>query len=518
MKKNIIFILSLFLVGPAYGKSFDIALCAFATGKYSSFVKKFIESADKYFLRNHNVHYYIFTDQNIVIDNPRLHIIKWPHKDWPFSTMMRFEGYRKNIHLFKGMDYVFSSDIDMEFVCDIEDCILGSSVGVLHPGYYGKNIANNLEIFEKNIISKAFFKPSEIKNYFAGGFYGGDLENFKKTIEHCCRSVDQDLKRNIIACWHDETHLNRYFLNNPPSVKLLPSYCYPEELLGEKLNSPLVNNYKNISYMLPKLIALDKKDINLDNASKKENNNFVILIPSYNNIKYYKKCLDSVYSQNYSNYRVVYIDDNSPDGTGQAVKDYVRLLGKEDITKVVRNKDRVLAMANIYYGIYNYCSNNEIVVMLDGDDCLANDKVLSYVNSIYKTKNIWMTYGNCSFKESNMVSSYSCKLSGIDIEKNMFREKLKNVAHLKTFYAWLFKKINKNDLMMDGTFLKATYDVAMYMPMLEMSGFRHAFIEKTLYYYNDCNPINDHKVNHDHQIKLDRIIRTKLHKYSPVTN
>ena len=46
------------------------------------------------------------------------------------------------------------------------------------------------------------------------------------------------------------------------------------------------------------------------------------MVPSYKNAKtmLYKRNLDSIFMQNYTNYKVIYIDDNSPDGTGQFVQ------------------------------------------------------------------------------------------------------------------------------------------------------------------------------------------------------
>jgi len=55
--------------------------------------------------------------------------------------------------------------------------------------------------------------------------------------------IDRDLKNNLIAQWHDESHLNRYFIDNCPSKILPPSYCY-----GEGMRLPFQK----------KLIALDK--------------------------------------------------------------------------------------------------------------------------------------------------------------------------------------------------------------------------------------------------------------------
>ncbi len=48
-------------------------------------------------------------------------------------------------------------------------------------------------------------------------------------------------------------------------------------------------------------------------------------MPSYNNVKsrLYLRNLDSIFMQEYSNYHVVYIDDASPDKTGDFVNKYI---------------------------------------------------------------------------------------------------------------------------------------------------------------------------------------------------
>ncbi len=484
----------------------NIALCTVATGNYTRFVKEFIQSANKNFLPDHNVSYFIFTDQVLPIEQPNLTVVPWPHKKWPFSTLMRFKAYSGITEQLATMDYVFSCDIDMLFIDKINDEILGNLVGAIHPGYYQRDFPTGS--LEKNPKSTAYFIPAKNSKYFAGGFYGGNAKNFILLVNWCNNNIIKDLEQDLIAKWHDETHLNKYFSIYPPTLKLSPRYCYPQE--G-------TTAYPQLKSIAPAIAALSKDHAKMRKSLPDiDDREFVILIPSYNNIKYYQKNLDSVYSQTYSKYRVVYIDDLSPDGTGEAVQEYVSKLGKDPITTIIRNQDRKLALANIYYNIHSQCQDHEIIVMLDGDDQLANPNVLNILNEKYKNNDIWMTYGDCYFINEKVRCHWSQAMKDTEIELNRFREWNGAPTHLRTFYTWLFKKIKLDDLLYEGDFYKMTYDVAILMPMIEMAGFHHMFIDEVLYLYNDNNPISDHRIDQQLQLDLNKYIRTKLVKYHPL--
>ena len=120
----------------------------------------------------------------------------------------------------------------------------------------------------------------------------------------------------------------------------------------------------------------------------------VLVIASYKNANWYKRNLDSVFSQNYSNYRIVYVDDCSPDGTGDLVEQYVSQLGQQDRVTLIKNKVHKVKMVNLYCAVDQYCSDEEIAIILDGDDWLAHENVLSIINKAYSDPDIWMTYGS----------------------------------------------------------------------------------------------------------------------------
>ena len=217
----------------------SVGLLIIATNKYVSFLQPLIESADKFFLLNQEVTYFIFTNVDIDITSSR-NVIKIyvDHKDWPWMTLGRYKIFSDNSELLSRMDYLYYCDADMRFVGEVGDEILGDRVATQHPGYYGKRGTP-----DTNKMSLAFVSPNEQMQYFAGGFNGGTTEEYLKMSKIISTNINIDYSKGIIAIWHDESHMNRYFIDNPPTVILSPSYCY-----GESMNIPFEK----------KILALDK--------------------------------------------------------------------------------------------------------------------------------------------------------------------------------------------------------------------------------------------------------------------
>jgi len=238
----------------------------------------------------------------------------------------------------------------------------------------------------------------------------------------------------------------------------------------------------------------------------------VIVIPSYNNDRWYKQNLDSVFCQKYSNYRVVYINDCSTDCTYQLVCDYIDQHGLSDRITIINNQKNVGALANLYNVIHTL-SDYAIVVALDGDDTLAHDLVLAKVNTAYADCATWLMYSQFSLQSSGRPGwNTGCSKESIDnaIDRGH------SPTHLRTFYAGLFKKIKQEDLIHEGDFFVMAWDAAIMFPMMEMARDNHVkFVPEILYCYNDTNPMSDDKKNRALQIKLAQIIKSKK-RYVPI--
>jgi hypothetical protein len=233
----------------------------------------------------------------------------------------------------------------------------------------------------------------------------------------------------------------------------------------------------------------------------------VIVIPSYNNSKWYLQNLDSVFAQKYENYRVIYIDDFSNDSTAQLVEQYVAQRHQDQRFLLIRNNKRCGALANHYKAVH-MCENNEIIVQLDGDDWFKHDNVLNIVNAAYQNNNVWLTYGQYEMYPPEHPG-ISRKLSNTVIANNGYRESKWITSALRTFYAGLFKRIKLQDMLYQGTFFKAACDLAFMYPMLEMCGGNVQFIDEIVYVYNCSTNCNDFKMMLQTQLHYDSVIRAQ---------
>lgn len=242
---------------------------------------------------------------------------------------------------------------------------------------------------------------------------------------------------------------------------------------------------------------------------------FVVVVPSYNNSSFYKRNLDSIFSQNYGNFRVIYIDDASTDGTGELVRRYIEQAGLNNRIALIQNRKRVGALANKYKGAW-LCAPDEIYVDLDGDDWFAHEDVLQRLNQEYANPEVWVTYGQFIYYPSG-APGWAAQVPEEVIVSNSFREYTWVTTALRTFYAGLFQKIKRKDLLHEGAFFPMAGDLAFMFPVVEMAGSHSRFIPDILYVYNVTTMIHDVVTDPEYQKQLGWLIRERQ-RYEPISN
>jgi len=110
--------------------------------------------------------------------------------------------------------------------------------GVWHPCHnMGMPPHNKIPgAFETNPLSLACVDVS-IDNYplvyYQGCLWGGSVLQVMNMISILRNNIDEDLKNGIVARWHDESHLNKFFADNYQNVFTHDvGFCYPECMKG----------------------------------------------------------------------------------------------------------------------------------------------------------------------------------------------------------------------------------------------------------------------------------------------
>ena len=141
------------------------------------------------------------------------------------------------------------------------------------------------------------------------------------------------------------------------------------------------------------------------------NNKIKVIVPFYNPGSFLELCVNSVLTQKYDNYEVLFINDASTDGSskkfiprqlpklnennkivldekGQVVFENSHPILSKTQCKNVSVWDssiRLSALPNIHNAVMQFAKDpDDIVVLLDGDDWFLNKNVLSYINEFYQ--------------------------------------------------------------------------------------------------------------------------------------
>ena len=212
-----------------------IAILYIGTGRYTIFWEGFYESSESYFLANaeYEKHYFVFTDAEHILgeESENIHRIYQKLLAWPYTTLDRFGIFKTIRGQLEEMDYIYFFNGNMLFLEAIDEEILPTVekplLMVQHPGFYEKSRKDFT--YETNDKSLAYIPADEGEVYVMGGLNGGLAENYLELIDELGRRIEIDKTNDVIALWHDESHLNRYAIDFESSVKILDSsYGYPE--------------------------------------------------------------------------------------------------------------------------------------------------------------------------------------------------------------------------------------------------------------------------------------------------
>lgn len=229
-----------------------LAVIFIGTGKYLNFLPSWYEACEEKLVPNTEKKYFVFTDGLLEGSPNNVFLFNQEHLPWPYITLLRFDTILKAKEELLKFDYVLFLDADtlvVDAIGEEELFVNKKYIGVHHPCHFMKmpphdNFPGAFETDQKSVAGIADNDDTSI--YFQGCVWGGKVPYIIQMIEELQKRTQIDLDNNIIAQWHDESQMNKYFSERRNDVHVLgPEYAYPE----------IFSSYCNFE---PKIVHLSK--------------------------------------------------------------------------------------------------------------------------------------------------------------------------------------------------------------------------------------------------------------------
>lgn len=236
-----------------------VAILNISIGNYFRFWELFYETSKVNFLPDTEKKYFVFTDKDKTElgNNSDVEYIFQENLGWPFNTMKRFAMFERIKEQLKNFDYIFFINGNARFAETLDSNFISNSKNIItvqHPGFYRKDIS---EVpYERRTESNACIPYGKGKFYVQGAFIGGKAEAFLNMVDELNKLTEDDIGKNIIAVWHDESFLNKYIVDRDDVQVLGAQYLGFEEyvhpykapiILRSKRKNCDLNTFRNLS-------------------------------------------------------------------------------------------------------------------------------------------------------------------------------------------------------------------------------------------------------------------------------
>lgn len=277
-----------------------------------------------------------------------------------------------------------------------------------------------------------------------------------------------------------------------------PMYVYNihpknDKIIGYDLQKSMGNYFKaKLAYEPYKYVC------------KHVNHRFIVFSCGYNCSPWIEQHMKSISNQTYENFVHVLVDDASTDDTTHRIKNFAKRN-----TFFYTNEKNLKWLANsVKYLDRHIESENDIIVVVDMDDWLAHSGVLTRLNEVYNRKGCWITYGTFQSSDGGRIRPEHGENKFM--HKRAFQKAAWAQTHLKTFKAFLWQHIDKQDFKVDGEYAPCNYDRALMYPMMFMTPTEKIrWLPDIVYILNVKNPLRTKVINREQSLRMHKHFTSK---------
>ena len=108
-----------------------------------------------------------------------------------------------------------------------------------------------------------------------------------------------------------------------------------------------------------------------------------VIVPVYKTEKYVAECIESILAQTYTNFRLILVDDGTPDGAGVICDEYAT---KDPRITVIHQENAGVTRARAR-GVEE-AADCEWITFVDSDDSITNSALENLLKGLYNNSNI----------------------------------------------------------------------------------------------------------------------------------
>lgn len=208
-----------------------------------------------------------------------------------------------------------------------------------------------------------------------------------------------------------------------------------------------------------------------------------IIVPVYDSEKFLTKTIDTVLSQSYNNWELIFVNDCSKDNGNKIIEEHMKNEKRIKLINLEKNSGAAVARnKGIEY------SKGRYIAFLDADDLWKKDKLRKQLDFM-SNNNYEFTFSDYEFADEN--GNKIGKIVSVPKEIN-YKQALKNTTIFTSTVIFDVEKLGKELIMMPN--VRRGQDTATWWKVLKTGITAHGINESLAIYRRSNNTLSSNKI------------------------